>query len=504
MKNIFLITTFLFLTQPIYAVSFTDSSNIPPYAVKGITDLFEKGIIKGNRDGSFAPKRTVNRAEFCKMIVLATGVEIDKTNVPSFPDVEIHKWYSPYIEAAKKEGWVNGYPDGKFRPANTINRAEISKILVNAFGLSSSGSEQDSNWYDRYVRVLKNKSLMPHNTSNFSPSLNPSRAEIAEQLYRFINQQEINKEVDVAPIVTTVINRPTNPVPQGIYFLTSRKTTETDLRQALGKPFVDGIAVRSGWDAIEPTEGNFNFSSIDSQIEIANEYEKKVSLAVLAGAEAVPDWLFTKKNVEKWTRIKNGEEEVLANPMNQNYYTYWNKAVQALGEKYNENKTITQISICGGTGTLCGARFPIAYPKNWDREIFISNWKSTIDTYVGAFPNTYLHLEIHASNGDSTNISEDLFSYAQKYGDKIGPFQEFLTDNTPVLDSSLGATMKNWGDTIGWCAFQATKPLAYSLGDGYEHGLEDFGCRYFEIYKNDIFDSAFDSVNQQWHDQIWE
>ena len=49
----------------------------------------------------------------------------------SFPDTQGH-WAQEQIEAAVQSGWVNGYPDGTFRPNATITRAEFVKMLLEA------------------------------------------------------------------------------------------------------------------------------------------------------------------------------------------------------------------------------------------------------------------------------------------------------------------------------------------------------------------------------------
>lgn len=46
-----------------------------------------------------------------------------------FHDVDITHWAFGYIAAAVDAGYISGYPDGSFRPDNTITRAEAVTIL---------------------------------------------------------------------------------------------------------------------------------------------------------------------------------------------------------------------------------------------------------------------------------------------------------------------------------------------------------------------------------------
>lgn len=54
-----------------------------------------------------------------------------------FPDLAGH-WAAPLVAQAVQAGFVNGYPDGNFRPDAPVTRAEYIKLLVTAGRLSDS------------------------------------------------------------------------------------------------------------------------------------------------------------------------------------------------------------------------------------------------------------------------------------------------------------------------------------------------------------------------------
>ncbi len=168
---------------------FKDKDDIPGFAGYAVQKLVDRGILKGNDDGTFMPERPVNRAEFCKILVNATGVDLYIPLESSFPDVHRDDWFFDYVETAKKEGWVKGYPDGNFRPGNKINRAEVSKVLVRSFAFDAPEESHDEAWFDRYVRVMRNKKLLPHGVmQHFFGEKYPTRAEISEQIFRFMKK----------------------------------------------------------------------------------------------------------------------------------------------------------------------------------------------------------------------------------------------------------------------------------------------------------------------------
>ncbi len=187
----FILLSLLFLPSLSLAneAIFADYAEIPDWAQNPAKTLQELKIIKGD-DGTktFRPYGTINRAEFCKILVLTTAADIVEPLEPSFPDVNAEDWFFPYVETAKKNHWLDGYPDGYFRPGNTLNRAEAAKILVNAFEFSPTIANAGAPWYEQYFLTLDKKNLLAHNTKweNIAPDTNPSRAEIVEQIYRFL------------------------------------------------------------------------------------------------------------------------------------------------------------------------------------------------------------------------------------------------------------------------------------------------------------------------------
>jgi hypothetical protein len=89
--------------------------------------------------------------------------------------------------------------------------------------------------------------------------------------------------------------------PNGI-FSSSGSNTNAVLNHAA----VRGVLVRAAWKDIEPTEGNFNFTSLDIQISNLKANGKKFSLGIIAGGIGSPDWLITQKNVSYFDYLFRG------------------------------------------------------------------------------------------------------------------------------------------------------------------------------------------------------
>ena len=113
---------------------FSDVASDVWYAPYVSLALF-KGMINSN--SQFRPNDTISRAEAAKIIVKLFGVKMSNVK-GTFADMDISSDLTQYAEVAKSFGIFSGQVlDGelKFRPDDSITRAEIAKVIVNAFNL---------------------------------------------------------------------------------------------------------------------------------------------------------------------------------------------------------------------------------------------------------------------------------------------------------------------------------------------------------------------------------
>lgn len=199
-------------------LGFTDDASIPSWAEPAIEGLMDLGVMTGNADGSFAPNRQLNRAEVAKIITLATGVPMDTTGGPHFPDVQSGEWYYEYIETMYNNGDINGYPDGMFRPEVGINRAEIAKMVVNAFdcletdlsGAPHFTDVNSSDWFYSYVETAYNYNLMDgFGDGSFGPELPVTRAETAVIVWNAYLQCSANLPTNEAGTLEVMLSEDT-------------------------------------------------------------------------------------------------------------------------------------------------------------------------------------------------------------------------------------------------------------------------------------------------------
>jgi len=94
-----------------------------------VSTMTNAGVFNGLPDGSFAPNQTITRAEMAAVIVRFMD-QMDGMNLLEnrFYDTSGH-WAAGYIDAVASKGWVQGFPDGTFRPNQAITRAEATAMI---------------------------------------------------------------------------------------------------------------------------------------------------------------------------------------------------------------------------------------------------------------------------------------------------------------------------------------------------------------------------------------
>jgi N-acetylmuramoyl-L-alanine amidase len=170
--------------------------SLPSYDAIGF--LSGAGIISGYQDGNFGPGDALKRGQATKMLVLWKGVS-PVTDGPSFPDLD--DTYRSYVETACAEGWITGYPDGRFKPYSTLTRQQMAIIMVRAMGweeaaLALSASQVDevlAVFSDQvkiaaiarpYVAMAVSKGLFGGYNGGFSPAEGITRAQFCLVVFR--------------------------------------------------------------------------------------------------------------------------------------------------------------------------------------------------------------------------------------------------------------------------------------------------------------------------------
>lgn len=141
MKKLFIILGAFLLTCSLplsgSAASTTQFSDVPltKHYAEAVYELAERTIIGGYPDGTFKPGNSITRGQAAAMISKLVGLDTKKVKNPGFKDVSTANGYYSAIAAMAEKKIINGYGNGRFGPNDPITRAQMASILVKAFDL---------------------------------------------------------------------------------------------------------------------------------------------------------------------------------------------------------------------------------------------------------------------------------------------------------------------------------------------------------------------------------
>ena len=185
----------------------TTFSDIKNHANKAaIEALASRGIINGMSKDTFAPNKTMTRAEFAAIVTRALGLPAKDTK--AFTDVPSSKWYAGYIGAANSSGIVNGVGSGKFNPDGTITRQEAAAMVARAAKLCGLDTAMDAaatkdmlaqfgdyrsvaSWAKEPMAFCYSVNILDQSDLNIEPTKAILRCEIAQMLYNMLSAAEL-------------------------------------------------------------------------------------------------------------------------------------------------------------------------------------------------------------------------------------------------------------------------------------------------------------------------
>lgn len=185
------------------SVTFTDTENHWSNAI--VTKLASKFIVEGPTRKTFAPNKSITRAEFAEYLARGLGLNGDKASAARYPDVSQSGASAAYIGAVSKADIVAGGTDGNFRPDASITRQEMATMLVRAMnysGVSTASTStalnkfkdkaKVSNWAKEGMSICVTAGFIQGaSATELKPLNNATRAEASVMLMKFLEYAEL-------------------------------------------------------------------------------------------------------------------------------------------------------------------------------------------------------------------------------------------------------------------------------------------------------------------------
>lgn len=173
------------------AFAYLDVGTDYDWAQEAISYLTEQNQLHGYPDGTFRPAQNITRAELCKLAVAQFGAKAPV----SYQDVQEEDWYYPYVSQS------GGYflSESQFYPNRYATREEVAYAIFFGMGATDDRKDKSVSFPDedaidsRYLGAVKqlqqNGIITGYPDGSFGPKHNITRAEVCVMLYRVAKAQ---------------------------------------------------------------------------------------------------------------------------------------------------------------------------------------------------------------------------------------------------------------------------------------------------------------------------
>jgi hypothetical protein len=286
--------------------------------------------------------------------------------------------------------------------------------------------------------------------------------------------------------------------PSGI-FSSAGSTSAT----VLNHPEVKGVLIRAYWKDIEATEGNFNFTTVDNQVNAVKAKGKKYSLSILAGGIGSPDWLITQHGVPYFDYLFRGVPYKLPLIWNSTVQTYLGKLADQLAAKYNTDTSlhlvyIPQMTANGVEGHLNGFNQSAFTAAGYSETNWINASLQNAKRFAMAFDKKALAFEVHDLFGSSTPASTIINSLwnDNTLNKRVGAAMWWISGNT-TYQPNLVTVLQNFpGDIYCQVIDRSDSTSSFPSGDYTKvfQQAKQLRARYIEPWDHEFHSSTWNSL----------
>lgn len=170
------------------------------WAMQDILSSARSGIMNGVSASSFAPDRSLTRAETAVILVRMLRLPAAPTETSAFSDTSLH-WAKQEIASAQYSGLLNGRGDNLFYPDSPISRQEMAVLLDRAISSQTylpspkspftdvSSNDQTSWSYDAILHLSEAGILQGYPDGTFRPNDLLTRAQMTAIINKMTNKK---------------------------------------------------------------------------------------------------------------------------------------------------------------------------------------------------------------------------------------------------------------------------------------------------------------------------
>lgn len=161
------------------------------WAKEDIKNATAKGYLNGFSIDTFSPSSNLTRGQMAAIICRVMDLDIVKSSSSQYGDVNSSNWAYDYINTVNSMGVMTGY-NGKFRPDENITREEMAEVSYNILKNKSTDSKSlsfndvaSNRWSKKYIDFASSQGLLVgYPDGSFKPNNTLTREEASAYLTR--------------------------------------------------------------------------------------------------------------------------------------------------------------------------------------------------------------------------------------------------------------------------------------------------------------------------------
>ncbi|RSK28648.1 trypsin-like serine protease [Bacillus sp. HMF5848] len=271
--------------------------------------LADQKIVTGYEDGSFQPAKPVTRLQAVQMILRAKQVKLNNATVdPQLKDMREGDYGYAEVAKAVELGIVSGRDDGSFAPYDTLTRAQMAKIIVNAYSLDTASQFSfsdvtNNHWAHDFVSVLAGSGV----TTGYDDGRYKPNETLSRQHFSVFLARKLNNEFVPATSKATLVKK-VAAFENSVGMVMAYDQDGDVVSQGSGFVVVDGFLLTN----YHVIEGGTTFSFVDAnwnehEIDGVVKTDKQADLAILKLKET---GLFPALAVGPLSSVEKGERIV--------------------------------------------------------------------------------------------------------------------------------------------------------------------------------------------------
>lgn len=192
LKKILALVLALVMTMSLVTVASAATEDVSANYAEAVEVLQDMGVFQGYEDGTFGGKNFITREEVATVLYRIISKDVNDAQkglyveACDFEDVAATRWSAGFIGYCANGGYVKGYSDSEFGPADKVTGYQVLAMILRAVGYDKNDEFTGANWYKNVAATAQQLGILKNVKADVVLSQPATRELVAELIFRTI------------------------------------------------------------------------------------------------------------------------------------------------------------------------------------------------------------------------------------------------------------------------------------------------------------------------------